>query len=484
LSVANLAARLDALDAAGAFVTEGEAAVTVSNLRVAAAREIAGLCEALGWAVRIEDAADTQWPLEALDEAFEPFRLILDKPTPPNGVLRVLTNTGFAAWLARDDDRAVWQIARLKSAFWSYAVQFAPWGDGELNPPSDTNPRRARTFVRETAGRRMVPASMSRWLLVDREGFPEEDPAAKIWAGMASRMLMLSLPDEVDAEQQILRFNGPPRLNLSLPSARADALGALGRDGFLSLQAAVDWVFEVEREAEMRHILLATELARCGGTGNAAEAFLRDNIAYAQAGAKMAYQVQLSGMSSDALKTLSELRKSVSDDTAKVADGTRQIVTAVAGALAIGAGLIAARLAGSVNPVLVIMVMALAATYVAITILAGVLFTLLQRRVRKAWQPRLYRFLSKPDYDALVGGPANTAEKALWWSSALGVVAIILMAVAITYVEPTSQTKSDPAPPALDTVAQNEADPVFGNASVAARVPEPQVNAAEMTNGN
>ena len=189
-------------------------------------------------------------------------------------------------------------------------------------------------------------------------------------------------------------------------------------------------------------------------------------------------------MSSDALKTLSELRKSVSDDAAKVADGTRQIVTAVAGALAIGAGLIAARTAGSVNPVLVIMVMALAATYVGITILAGVLFTLLQRRVRKAWQPRLYRFLSKPDYDALVGGPANTAERALWWSSALGVAAIILMAVAIAYVEPTSQTKSGPAPPATGTVAENAADRVFGDASVSARDPEPQVNAAERTKGN
>jgi hypothetical protein len=62
-------------------------------------------------------------------------------------------------------------------------------------------------------------------------------------------------------------------------------------------------------------------------------------------------------------------------------------------------------------------------TCVAITILSGVLFSLLQRSVRKAWQPRLYRFLTEADYKSLVGRPAMTAEIALWDCSALGVVA-------------------------------------------------------------
>jgi hypothetical protein len=484
LSVANLAARLDALDAGGAFVTEGEANVTVSNLRVATAREVGEQCAALGWAVRIEDAADTEWPLAALDKAYEPFRLIIDKPPVGDGVLRLLTNTGFAAWLGRDDTRADWQIGRLTAEFQTYAVRFAPWNEDDPNHVADTNARRARTLVREIAGQRMVPASMSRWLLVDRDGFQDEDPAAKIWAAFASRMLMLSLPDEFDAEQQALRFKGPPRLILSLPAAAADLFVALGREGFLALQASVDWVFEIEREAEMRHILMSTELARCGGSGDAADAFLKDNIADALAGAKTAYQVQLSGMSSDALKTLSELRKSVSDDTAKVADGTRQIITAVAGALAIGAGLIAARLTGSVNPVLVVAVMALAAIYVAITIFAGVLFTLLQRRVRAAWQPRLYRFLSKPDYDALVGGPAKTAEKALWWSSGLGSAAIVFMAIAIAYVEPQAPSSSVPIPAEQAVQVGNSTPPQLEdtNSGIAAPESEPISNDGEIGN--
>jgi len=156
--------------------------------------------------------------------------------------------------------------------------------------------------------------------------------------------------------------------------------------------------------------------------------------------------MQLAGMSSDALKTLSELRKTVSDDTAKVAEGTRQIITAVAGALAIGAGLIAARLSGSVDPALVTIVMVLAITYVAITILSGISFTLLQRSVRKAWQPRLYRFLAPADYASLVGHPAKRAEYALWAASLLGTVAAALMALAISRVETPPPAKKENVP--------------------------------------
>jgi len=148
-------------------------------------------------------------------------------------------------------------------------------------------------------------------------------------------------------------------------------------------------------------------------------------------------------MSSDALKTLAELRKSVTDETAKVADATRQIITAVASALAVGAGLIAARLSTTASPLVIALVMVMAGAYVGITIISGVMFTLLQRNVRKEWQPRLYRFLSKPDYDALVGRPARSAELTLWWCSAVGAVAIVVMAVAVWVVSPPIKAVND-----------------------------------------
>lgn len=448
MSAENLAARLDALDAGDAFVAEGEASITVSGLGVEAAREIVGLCAALGWPAHIEDSAGTLWESAALDADFAPFRVSFDKPMPAPGVLRLLTNTGFAAWLARDDVRTHWQVIGLRAPLRCYAVTFSSWSDEPAQPRADEVLREARRLVRETAGQRTVPASMSRWLIADPAAVLAEGTTMAVWTRHAARKLILALPDEVDAETQRLRFKGPPRLDLDLPAADVDLAALLGAQGFLGLQAALDWVFEIEREAEMRHILLAAEIARSGGTGVAADVFIKNNIADALASAKLAYQMQLAGMSSDALKTLSELRKTVSDDTAKVADGTRQIITAVAGALAIGAGLIAARLSGSVDPALVTIVMILAITYVAITILSGISFTLLQRSVRKAWQPRLYRFLAPADYASLVGDPAKKAEHALWAASLLGTVAAALMALAISRVEapPTAKKETVPRP--------------------------------------
>lgn len=446
MSVESLAARLDALDADGAFVSEGEAIVSVSNLEVAVAREIAARAIALGWVAVAFDGAGTEWALDDLDELFAPFRVDLEKPNGPAGVLRLLTNVGFSSWLERDAPSTHWQVAQLTTEIVGVGACFVPWADEIAECAPGLALRGPRTLVREFSGQRAVPASLARWLLRDFDGLSLDDPAAWVWAERASRMLLLSLPDEFDADHGSLRFKGPPRLELSYPVLGAPVATVLGLQGIQELQAAMTWVFEVERESEMRHILLATELARCGGTGEEAPEFLRNYLGAALEGAKTAYQVQLAGMSSDALKTLAELRKSVTDETAKVSDATRQIITAVAGALAVGAGLIAARMTTATSPLLITLVMVMAGFYVAITILSGVMFTLLQRKVRMEWQPRLYRFLSQPDYDALVAHPARTAEKALWWSSILGVLAIIAMAIAIFLISPAQSGRKDDVP--------------------------------------
>lgn len=481
MSVESLAARLDALDANDAFVSEGEAIVSISNLEVVVAREVAALAVTLGWGAVAFDGAGNEWALEDLDEAFAPFRIDLEKPHGPAGVLRLLTNVAFASWLERDAPSAHWQVAQLTTEIVGVGACFTPWGDEITELEPDLALRSPRTLVREFSGQRAVPASLARWLLRDVDTLSLDDPAAWVWAERASRMLLLSLPDEFDADRGSLRFKGPPRLELSYPAMGAPVSRTLGFPGIKDLQAALAWVFEVERESEMRHILLATELARCGGTGEDAPEFLRDYLGAALEGAKTAYQVQLAGMSSDALKTLAELRKSVTDETAKVSDATRQIITAVASALAVGAGLIAARMTTSASPLLIILVMVMAGAYVAITILSGVMFTLLQRKVRKEWQPRLYRFLSQSDYEALVARPARTAEKALWWSSILGALAIIVMAFAIFLIPPAlSERKDDKrvqenvsAPPSVEahTPLENRTIP-FSGAPANDTVPE------------
>lgn len=441
MSIANLAARLDALDAGGAFVAEGEGSVTVSRLSAVVAAEIAALAGGLGWAIHISDEAGTAWALGDLDEAYAPFRAMIDKPEAPVGVLRILTKVGFAEWLGRGDTRAHWQVAGLSDTIIAQDVCITDWEKEAPAPPLNLPLRSPRTLVREYAAQRAVPSALGRWLLSEDTPFVFADPLIAIWANAVAHRLILSLPDEYDAERHSLRFKGPPRLDLKLPEAEAVA-PVLGEKGFLALQTAARWVFEIERETEMRHILLSTELARCGGSDADAAPFLRDNLEAALEGARTAYQIQLAGLSNDTLKALAELRKSLTDETAKVVDATRQIITALAGALAVGVGLIAARLTSAPSPVLLMLVMGIAAIYVAITILSGIAFMRLQRQVRAQWQPRLYRFLSVPDYQALVSTPAGKAENMLKWSAALGGVAVVAMAAAIYFVGPATPETS------------------------------------------
>ena len=467
MSVPDLATKLDTLDAAGSFVTEAESVITVSDVPLSETREVARHCDGLGWKVTFQDKRENKWSSDELAEEYAPFTIIIQKPDAPADVLRLVSNAGLLDWLSRADDRRVWQIGSLQTAFRTFAIAFEPWDSRSLEPHQHVETRAARRLVREATVIRQVPESINRWLLSEPEDFPTDDGAAATWANLAAFKLTLVLPTELDGERQILRFNGPPRLDLKVPSELSEILANLSMEGFLSLQAAVDWVFEIEREAEMRHILLATELARSRGSEDVTETFLKENIADALAGAKTAYQMQLAGMSGDALKALSELRKAISEDTAKTADGTRQIITAVAGALAVGVGMIAARLSGTVNPDLLKIVLGLAATYVAITILSGALLTRLQRKTRKAWQPRLYRFLPTSDYDALVSNPAKTAERTLLGASVLGVVAIILMLYAMSWVvkenveadQNQREVEQVPAAAAATPVEGRSADP-------------------------
>ncbi len=142
----------------------------------------------------------------------------------------------------------------------------------------------------------------------------------------------------------------------------------------------------------------------------------------------------LADLSRDALRSLADLRKSVTDETAKLSDATRQLAAAVAGAVAIGLGLIATRLITSANPWLIIGVMVVAAAYVAAVVASGWQFVTLQRRLREDWQPHLYRFLPEPDYERMVTRPAKSAERTFFWGAGLGALAIVVLVLAVLIV--------------------------------------------------
>jgi hypothetical protein len=254
------------------------------------------------------------------------------------------------------------------------------------------------------------------------------------------------------------------------------AFQRLGAAGFGELQQLMAWVFEVEREAEMRHLLAAAEIVQSGGTETDALACLAKFARSALDGARIAYQLSLADVSKDSLKLLGDLRSAVTEEIGKLTDQTRQLVAAVTGALAVGIGLLAARLTTLAPPLLLIAVMVIVAAHIALTIWAGRRFIKLQGALRNDWQPRLYRFLPSADYERMVTGPVQRAEGAFkisaWWGGLL-TAALVAVVIVMSWsaesakpdgtttprakassTEPRSEAKRDPQPAAPEGPAK------------------------------
>ncbi|WP_267432993.1 hypothetical protein [Sphingomonas sp. GM_Shp_1] len=431
MSATTLAYQLDRLPGLGAFVVETADTVSASNLSARQTRELCGLVEAEGWRLTIFDQANGSWTRDELDKDLAPFRLTIFKPPAGIDAVRILTDVGFAAWLA-EPSASVCQVARLSRPFETLGVRFTGWDEpvSPFEPAEET--ASPRSLVREYNGQARAPGDIRTWLLRDVDGGPFDNSTFRIWMAAAAMHTLHALPDEIDPVNGSLKFKGPPRLALHVSTDVTEVLSELGIDGFKNLQRGVRWVFENAREAEMRHALFATEVARSGIETDRAEIYLREHAEAALDGAKIAYQASLAQLSSETLKALADLRKAVTEETAKVTEATRQIVGAVAAALAVGIGLMAARVTSTASGNLIIAIMIVAAAYVSMVILSGLQFTWLQRDLRRGWQSRLYRYLPRSEYQALVLTPTGRAEVSLFWVAGIGgFITLIISALVI-----------------------------------------------------
>ena len=446
MSVILLAEAIDRLVEAGeAFIVETETTATVSGLSAANTATLLSLCNALAWAIGLFDSAGSVWSLEEHpDQDFGPFRLSIQKPVPAEDTLQLLSNHAFARWLQQGHGASQWHVARLSESILAQTRSFQPWGATPVLVHS-VPAKSPRTLVREYGATRQVPDDIRPWLVQSLNENQWATPAVQIWAHEASVALVRCLPDEIDLESGALKFRGPPRMTLPVMAGNGTSLDL---KAFNSLQVAAQWVFESERETEMRHILLATELARSCATSEDVSVFLRDHLADAWVCAQIAYQMALADTSRDTLKALGDLRKTVTDETAKLSDLSRQLSAAVAGALATGLGLVAARVATNAPAGLILAVMVVIAIYVLQVILSGSQFIRLQRTLRSEWHQKLYRFLPESEYAKLVTVPVARAEGSFCWTAVLGGAAVsVLLAVCLwTILHPTAAAVSPDKP--------------------------------------
>lgn len=418
LSPTKLASEIDDLVTANsAVLVETPVHVVLARLAATDARHVGQSVLALGWSFGIEDNTQTECDLVEVGEDLAPYRLTLKKPSAPAGTIRILTRAGFEQWLSTDILESRIEVCPASADFETYRFVVCPW-DGGADPVVRPEIKSPRKIVRETSSTRIVPEDVRPWLLEERLTPNWTDPVFQTWASSAAIALARSLCSEVTEDGQTLVFAGPPKLRTQPTAFALDRTG--GRAGFSALQDAARWVFENDREVETRHRLFAMEVARSAPGDTTIPEIFTQNTTHLLEGARLAFQMGLEDLSKDTIKALTDLRKSLGDETAKLADGMRQIATAVAGAMFAGLGLVAARISGSAPRPIVIILATIILLYIIAIIASNIRYVYIQRSIRREWRGRIYRFLSEEDYTKMVTVPSDRAEGALFFSMALG----------------------------------------------------------------
>lgn len=462
MSLITLAEQLGALAAqANAHIHESDDNVTVSNLCADATLAIFATCLGLGWTCSAFDQEHTPTGPDNIVEDFEPFRVTIQKPHRPDETLDILTSVGLLQWLDKGHDARQWRIAGLSKPLSTQLRIYTNWTFPEEASTATTvtvSPvtKSPRALVRESGSLKIVPGDIRAWLLLDHSQFDLNEPSHKIWGSKAFDALVHTLANEIDAESNSLVFKGPPKLILEPPNTTEGTIQNFGIDAFLHLQTAAHWVYENSREAEIKHSLLATEIARSGRDNGSADLYLKGNLPVALESAKIAYQMSLSEVGKDTLKSLGDLRKAITEETAKATDATRQTITAVSGALAVGVGLVAARLSTDINPWLISMVMLIATGYIGMIVYSGWSFISLQRELRRDWQPKLYRFLPHDEYQKMVAIPTQKSEKVFKCSAVIGMGAVIIMFVGLSIFSFISEREISSFSPVHSELERNE----------------------------
>ncbi len=430
LSLRALAVAVDGLGAQGlATITETATALTVAGLAANDAQTLVPLLSALKWPFQIVDSAGEGADGAHLLADYAPFIVTIDKPVA-DGVLQVVTLAGFRAFLTDERPSPVWQVATLTTAFATMATDVRPWNSIEIFSPA-TRTKSPRELVREINIPPLAPADIRAWMMRGAASAEQwADLAFQAFADLSAQALMRALAGEIKSDGSLL-FKGPPHTQLDAPAS--GAARDLELRGFNDLRDAAAWVYENGVEAERRHGLFVAELGATHPPITTASLAFARVAANVLQGARLAYQLSLSDLTREAIKAQGDLRKAVADDTAKLADNTRQVATAVAAALATSVGLIAAKI-GTTTPHWVIQIVALVAgLYVIAVIVSGWIFMSVQQDMRLKWRSRLYRFVPEPDYKAMVLEPAGRAEGMFTVVAVAGAIIAVLALIVVLF---------------------------------------------------
>lgn len=395
--------------------------VTVDSLSYEHAKALREHLLGAGFEPTVTDAVGDHFEDSNPELGEEPFSVTFSKPQV-EGELVFVSTRAFGKWLMAPTVTSMVRVASCEVAFLTEA--FLVGSSTTIASSKDERARKCpRKVVRDATGDQIVPADLRPYLLNEDAPSTHLDRAFEEWAERSVLCVSLALANEVHHGLR-LEFSGPPRFEVNWIEAGAKIRAI---EWFECVQNVARWVYDIDREVDLRHRLFSQEFARLAyGHSSLPIAMLKAGQS-ALEGARIAYSFHLQEISKDALKGLADLRKAVADDTQKLFEATRQLGLSAAAALFYAVGLVAARTATNISSLLYGCLIILGMCYVGMIILINNRAIDHQRELRGIWRSKLYRYLTEDEFRDLVQVPTARAEQLL--TRTMWVVTILASAV-------------------------------------------------------
>ncbi|WP_194945482.1 hypothetical protein [Limnohabitans sp. DM1] len=326
-------------------------------------------------------------------------------------------------WVACDFDRFKTESCRIDP--WTDDASEAEAEDEEARVP---DPRR---LVKDFVGGR-VPKSISPYLLTSGEPVPSK--VFDKWKDLAVVRLLHSLVNEVistGGEEVVITGTRPRKIESNLNSPYSAEL-------FTAATEAARWVYASGRDVDTRFALFTYELSREWPDAlNFKDGFAARGVLSLEA-AKTAFRAHVQETSKDTLKSLGDLRKTLSEEVTKVVAQTRDLLGTMWRDFMIAATVFLGRivLLGSDKPLsnpgplrallsgaVIFLVLSL-----FLSLRTNAKFMSISSASLSEWRRKLYGFMNDDDFNKLANVPLEEStreyKRVVRWVAAAYVVVI------------------------------------------------------------
>ena len=324
--------------------------------------------------------------------------------------------TAFADFEASPLFRQVW-VACDFASFRTESCRVDPWDDEACEVAAADNELRVqdpRRLVKDFVGKR-VPKSVFPHLLASDK--PAASAVFDAWQALAVPRLLHSLVNEVvatDIEQLIITGTRPRKID-------CDVAPPYSQELFEAATDAARWVYGSGRDVDTRFTLFTYELSREWPEGVSFKGGFAIRGELALEAAQTAFSAHVRETSKDTLKSLGDLRKTLSEEVTKVVSQTRDLLGTMWRDFMVAATAFLGRTAllGADKPLNnsgpLKALLCGAAVYLVFSLLLSLRtngeFMRIAEASRADWRRKLYGFLNDEDFQKLSDAPLKQSTQ-------------------------------------------------------------------------